>query len=960
MPKARLGVGGDGEKMKYLFDELDDKTIETTVKSVCNQNVVLRPYQTESVAACFREWESVNSTLVCLPTGCHAAGHPILMHSGSVKSVEDIVVGDVVMGPDSLPRTVQDVVTGHQMMYRIDCKRGPSFVVNEGHVLHLECTREGKGNYGTRGGERENISVHEYLKKSKYWKHLRKLRSVEILFPERSQLIDAYLIGVLLGDGSVGMDHRIVHSQDFEIINSIRASVASLGCKIVEKSSKSKTAKEYHLQSSRWREHSELAKSLNAIGMSGVTCGDKFCPTEYLRGSTFQRLELLAGLIDTDGSLSHGGFDYVSKSKQLALDVAFVARSLGFRANISEAWKSCQTNAPPALYWRVHISGDTQRIQCRVKRKQAASRKQKKSCNRFGFTITPIGNGEYFGFVLDGDHLYVDGNFIVHHNTGKSVVFSEVMRLWNVEMQGRVLLIAHRKELITQALGHARRAGMTASIEMGQRWADHSDVIAASWQTMLAVMKCPDCHGEGCPTCVGLGKRKRMTRFNPGEIGLIIIDESHHAVAKSYRAICTYFKQNPQLKELHVTATPKRADKKGLHNVCDSVAYEMNLRTALEESWLVPIRQKFVTVHGLSLSDCRTRGGDFVDSDIEQAFLGLPEDEQRLLHEVAGPVVAEAKGERAIVFCAGKEHALKLTAAFNSYEGINAGAVFGDTEPFERATTFESFASGLLNVLVNVMVCTEGYDCPSIAVVANCRPTKSESMYLQIIGRGTRTLPGTIDGIETAEGRFKAIAESSKPFCTVLDFCGTSSEVKLVTVADILAGSSVKPVDLAEAKRIAMKSEETLDMDELIERVKRAREEKEERERQRKLKRTQTTKTASDINYTADDVSLYEGQANGMRSLSDQNATHKQVRYLMRLGMPRHTAERLSKRQAMGAISRLKDKQAVSNWKAKIADAGSVEGLRAVGERIKSEALKPQALAELRKAYSEHLHSMRE
>lgn len=783
MPKARLGVGGDGEKMKYLFDELDDKTIETTVKSVCNQNVVLRPYQTESVAACFREWESVNSTLVCLPTGCHAAGHPILMHSGSVKSVEDIVVGDVVMGPDSLPRTVQDVVTGHQMMYRIDCKRGPSFVVNEGHVLHLECTREGKGNYGTRGGERENISVHEYLKKSKYWKHLRKLRSVEILFP---------------------------------------------------------------------------------------------------------------------------------------------------------------------------------RIQCRVKRKQAASRKQKKSCNRFGFTITPIGNGEYFGFVLDGDHLYVDGNFIVHHNTGKSVVFSEVMRLWNVEMQGRILLIAHRKELITQALGHARRAGMTASIEMGQRWADHSDVIAASWQTMLAVMKCPDCHGEGCPSCEGLGKRKRMTRFKPGEIGLIIIDESHHAVAKSYRAICTYFKQNPQLKELHVTATPKRADKKGLHNVCDSVAYEMNLRTAMEESWLVPIRQKFVTVHGLSLSDCRTRGGDFIDSDIEQAFLGLPEDEQRLLHEVAGPVVAEAKGERAIVFCAGKEHALKLTAAFNSYEGINAGAVFGDTEPFERATTFESFASGLLNVLVNVMVCTEGYDCPSIAVVANCRPTKSESMYLQIIGRGTRTLPGTIDGIETAEGRFKAIAESAKPFCTVLDFCGTSSEVKLVTVADILAGSSVKPVDLAEAKRIAMKSEETLDMDELIERVKRAREEKEERERQRKLKRTQTTKTASDINYTADDVSLYEGQANGMRSLSDQNATHKQVRYLMRLGMPRHTAERLSKRQAMGAISRLKDKQAVSNWKAKIADAGSVEGLRAVGERIKSEALKPQALAELRKAYSEHLHSMRE
>jgi superfamily II DNA or RNA helicase len=890
------------------------------------------------------------------------------------------------------------------------------------------------------------------------------------------------------------------------------------------------------------------------------------------------------------------------------------------------------------------------------------------------------------------------------------------MRLWNVEMQGRILLIAHRKELITQALGHARRAGMTASIEMGSRWADHSDVIAASWQTMLAVMKCPDCHGEGCPACEGFGKRKRMTRFSPSEIGLVITDEGHHACfaagtlidgvpiehvsvgmkvrsynhstreveaktvldiscvatdriaivnlssggqiictpdhrffdgeqyteiqflspgdllycttrlqqpiaegsnnaedisenvcdlqygispkklefeddtilhagmcsrgvqeaeegganelpcmrggsgvlweeriqvtgtckegarvlfrgmqgqvcirhiinhdgeneqnprvgsneeiqpnvrrnqqaeddfinagenvcfpwwkratykatgvistchaatnggcdknsgsskavpvcpellqsgfgvrrsqisgggrweyspltkmevfrqaenrnlecvrlesieilergsgrrfsevcrggvvynltiegnhnyfandtlvhncAKSYRSIYKYFQQNPHLKELFVTATPKRADKKGLHNVCDSVAYEMNLRTALDEAWLVPIRQKFVTVHGLSLSDCRTRGGDFIDSDIEQAFLGLPEDEQRLLHEVAGPVVKEAKGERAIVFCAGKEHALKLTAAFNSYDGIEAGAVFGDTEPLERQAIFENFASGLINVLVNVMVCTEGYDCPSIAVVANCRPTKSESMYLQIIGRGTRTLPGTIDGIETAEDRFKAIAESAKPYCTVLDFAGTSGEVKLVSVADILAGSSVKPVDLAEAKRIAAESDEPQDMDALIEKAKRAREEKEERAKQRKLKRTQTTKTASNVDYTADDVSLYDGHGSGVKSFGD-HATDKQIKCLVRLKMPRAQAERLSKRQASAVISKLINSKQVDSWKAKMGQASTLAGLREIGERIKLEPLKAPELAQLRKAYSERLNSLR-
>jgi hypothetical protein len=192
----------------------------------------------------------------------------------------------------------------------------------------------------------------------------------------------------------------------------------------------------------------------------------------------------------------------------------------------------------------------------------------------------------------------------------------------------------------------------------------------------------------------------------------------------------------------------------------------------------------------------------------------------------------------------------------------------------------------------------------------------------------------------------------------VLDFAGTSGEVKLVSVADILAGSSVKPVDLAEAKRIAAESDEPQDMDALIEKAKRAREEKEERDKQRKLKRTQTTKTASNVDYTADDVSLYDGHGSGVKSFGE-HATDPQIRYLVRLGMPRQHAERLSKRQATGVIDKLKGERDVNNWKSKMGNVNTVAGLREIGMKIAQEKMKPATLAQLRKAYSERLNSLR-
>ena len=311
---------------------------------------------------------------------------------------------------------------------------------------------------------------------------------------------------------------------------------------------------------------------------------------------------------------------------------------------------------------------------------------------------------------------------------GKSVIFAEVMRRWDIATQGKILLIAHRRELILQAIGHAMRAGLSSGIEMAGRHATgREDVIVASVQTLNASRKCGVCYGEGCDECYD-GKVKRFTRFNPRDFGLIVCDEFHHFTAQSNRSVMAWFAQNPLQKTLGVTATPKRADKAGLHNICDSVAYTMELKQAIDEGWLVPIRQKFVTVEGLDISKVDIRAGKLNEGQVEAAFLGTDEDEERMLHAIVKPTIDEAAGRKTLVFAAGKDHASKLASCFAAH-GVEAGVVVENTDPAERALLIGRYSHGDLQVLVNCLVFTEGFDAPATEIIANCRPTKSESLY---------------------------------------------------------------------------------------------------------------------------------------------------------------------------------------------------------------------------------------
>jgi len=517
---------------------------------------------------------------------------------------------------------------------------------------------------------------------------------------------------------------------------------------------------------------------------------------------------------------------------------------------------------------------------------------------------------------------------------GKSVCFAETMRRWDVATQGKIMLIAHRRELILQAIGHAMRANLIAGIEMaGKHASGNEDVIVASVQTLNATRKCSVCFGEGCDECYN-GKVKRFTRFNPRDFGLIVCDEFHHFTAASNRNVMTWFNQNPNLKTLGVTATPIRADKAGLHNICQSVAYTMELREAIDEGWLVPIRQKFVTVEGLDISKVEIRAGKLNEGQVEAAFLGTDEEEEKMLHSIVRPTIQEAAGKKFLVFAAGKDHAIKLASCFFA-NGVEVGVVVEDTDPGERAELIERYSNGDLQGLVNCMVFTEGFDAPATEIIANCRPTKSESLYLQIIGRATRPLKGVVDGPDTPESRKAAIAASAKSSCVILDFVGNSGDIKLISVADVLAGDKIDPIDLREALRVATETGETVDMEELAEKMKQSRLEEQERKEVERRQRLLTNTKADRADYSTVDVDLFGGPT--FESEGDnyvEPITKGQQGFLFhQLGMTRKQTKHMSKKQASAIISRTY-KQAGEDWKRLIKEADNFNDLEKVGKAI--------------------------
>ncbi len=363
---------------------------------------------------------------------------------------------------------------------------------------------------------------------------------------------------------------------------------------------------------------------------------------------------------------------------------------------------------------------------------------------------------------------------------GKTILFADVIRR---VFPKRALVVAHREELIFQARDKIQRVtGLSADVEMGEYRAEGGLFGQASVVVSTIQTQCSGGDGGG-----------RMSKFDPQRFGVLIIDEAHHATSPSYRRVIDYYRTNPALKVLGVTATPDRADEEALGQVFQSVAFDYEVLDAIHDGWLVPIEQQMVHVEGLDYSSVRTTAGDLNGGDLAAVM-----EAEKNLQQMASASLEIIGSRRALVFTSSVKAAEMTAEIFNRHRAEMAAWVCGKTDRDERRKVLADFAAGKIQVVCNCGVLTEGFDDPGVEVVIMGRPTKSRSLYSQMVGRSTRPLPGVVDGPETADERKAAIAASAKPSCLVVDFVGNAGKHKLVTSADILGGKvSEEALELA-------------------------------------------------------------------------------------------------------------------------------------------------------------------
>lgn len=336
-----------------------------------------------------------------------------------------------------------------------------------------------------------------------------------------------------------------------------------------------------------------------------------------------------------------------------------------------------------------------------------------------------------------------------------------------------------------------------------------------------------------------------MERFSPDEFSLLIFDEAHHAVSASYRRVVEWFhKINPSCKIIGFTATPDRADKLAMGSVFEAVAFDYNIRQAIDDGWLVPIKNTVVNVDGLDFSSVRSTAGDLNKQDLAAVM-----EFEKVLHGVAVPTLDLIGDMQTIVFAASVKQAERLAEIFDRYRPACAGFVSGKMEPDRRRDVIARFKSGALQILVNVGVATEGFDAPGVGCVVMARPTKSRSLYAQMVGRGTRPLPGVPDQHHTPDDRRAAIEASDKPHCLVIDFAGNSGQHRLIHATDILGGEEPEEV-LDRAYEIVDKGV-TNDISEAVEIAKVEIEEEEKEKAKRKLVK------ASKVSYKTNETDVF-------------------------------------------------------------------------------------------------------
>ncbi len=446
---------------------------------------------------------------------CLGKGTRVMMYDGTLKKVEEVKVGDLLMGDDSTPRKVLSLARGREMMYWIRQNKGIDYRVNESHILSLKRSRNEGGH---THGEVLNISVKEFLQKSDKFKSNYKGYKVAVDFPAREVPIDPYFLGIWLGDGRC--DNVRIATEDKEIVEFLEAYAAKIGLSLQVYAYENKCPM-YAVTNGKHidvRQSFSLQKLLREMGL--LEC--KRIPQLYLSNDRRVRLELLAGLVDSDGYYDdkYLVIEITQKNRQLAEDIKLLADTLGFRTSLVAKKASIRDHGYESEVYRVRIVGDLDEIPVKIPRKKPRPRKAARDVRHTGIRIEPDRVDDYYGFVLDGNHLFLLEDGTVTHNTAlvlnmalKAIERGEGVAFFSLEMPAEQLMLRMLSAKTSIPLQALRVGDLT-----DEQWSQLSAAVEDISRRKLFV------DDGGYATIHHVRSKLRKLKMQHPEISMAIID----------------------------------------------------------------------------------------------------------------------------------------------------------------------------------------------------------------------------------------------------------------------------------------------------------------------------------------------------------------------------------------------------------------------------------------------------
>lgn len=371
---------------------------------------------------------------------CLGKGTKIIMYDGTLKNVEDIKAGEKLMGPDSTPREVLSTTRGIDTLYKVKQKRGIDYVVNSEHILSLKKTKYARySRYTDSDGRRlidktklisekkvevVNLPIKEVLElmnqKSSFNNTYKGYKAKELYYTNDYKVeenLSPYMLGLWLADGTSSKPE--ITNIDDEIKEYIYDEAERIGCIVREYSGEGEIAPRYSIITKRGTDNPFL-KALQKLDL----INNKHIPKEYLFSSYQNRLELLSGIIDGDGHLSRGNnITITQKNKRLIDDIKVLAQGIGFSCTVKPKKGTIKSINFEGDYFRITLGGADIQLPLKLSRKIKTNTRTREYHNTT-IDIEELGIGEYFGFEINGDHLFLLEDQTVTHNTSLALALA--------------------------------------------------------------------------------------------------------------------------------------------------------------------------------------------------------------------------------------------------------------------------------------------------------------------------------------------------------------------------------------------------------------------------------------------------------------------------------------------------------------------------------------------------------